>query len=92
VDYAGGSEARNKDRSGPFPEGQKPGFADLVFQVMSEWVKVADEYVWKELLGVGDGEVRKLRDALDIHVKWIDNRMRQNCCRGAGSHFLHVDG
>ncbi|KAJ0419787.1 hypothetical protein BJY00DRAFT_150733 [Aspergillus carlsbadensis] len=69
VQMLGGGGKKNK--AGPFFEGDRPGFPDFIFQAFMLWVKVADEDVWGELVGVGDGEVRALWDAV---YPWVEGQ------------------
>jgi glutathione S-transferase len=64
-----GEERRRK--AGPFFEGDQPSLADLIFQPFLLWVKVSDEDLWAELVGVGGGEVRALWDAV---YPWVEGQ------------------
>ncbi|KAL3451474.1 hypothetical protein BJX65DRAFT_304058 [Aspergillus insuetus] len=65
----GGREKRKK--AGPFFEGDQPSLADFIFQAFLLWVKVSNEDIWAELVGVGDGEVRALWDAV---YPWVEGQ------------------
>jgi glutathione S-transferase len=67
----GGKGEERRKKAGPFFEGDQPGLADFIFQAFLLWVKVSDEHLWAELVGVGDGEVRALWDAV---CPWVEGQ------------------
>ncbi|KAI9374743.1 hypothetical protein BJX61DRAFT_256833 [Aspergillus egyptiacus] len=58
-------------KSGPFFEGEKPGYADFVAVAYLIWVKVGDQKLWEELIALGDGELKALWDAV---WPWVEGQ------------------
>ncbi|KAL2860800.1 uncharacterized protein BJX67DRAFT_386302 [Aspergillus lucknowensis] len=58
-------------KTGPFFEGETPGYADLIYVAFMIWFKVADDKLWEELFGVGDGELKALWDAV---YPWVEGQ------------------
>ncbi|KAJ0426105.1 hypothetical protein BJY00DRAFT_125188 [Aspergillus carlsbadensis] len=58
-------------KTGPFFEGEKPGYADLIYVAFMIWYRCADEKIWEELIEVGDGELRALWDAV---YPWVEGQ------------------
>jgi glutathione S-transferase len=67
----GGGGGKRRKKAGPFFEGDQPSLADFIFQAFLLWVKVSDEDLWAELVGVGDGEVSALWDAV---CPWVEGQ------------------
>ncbi|KLJ09074.1 hypothetical protein EMPG_15502 [Blastomyces silverae] len=57
--------------AGPFFEGERAGYADLVFVAYLAWFERGDRGDWERVVGVGDGEIRRLWDAC---VPWIEGQ------------------
>ncbi|KAL2814961.1 hypothetical protein BJX63DRAFT_431066 [Aspergillus granulosus] len=58
-------------KTGPFFEGEKVGYADLIYISYMVWYKRADEKIWEELTQLGDGELRALWDAA---YPWVEGQ------------------
>ncbi|KAL4901310.1 hypothetical protein BDW74DRAFT_85071 [Aspergillus multicolor] len=58
-------------KTGPFFEGDKVGYADLLVMGFLIWFKVADEKIWQELIGLGDGVIKALWDAC---YQWVEGQ------------------
>ncbi|KAL3477502.1 hypothetical protein BJX99DRAFT_257321 [Aspergillus californicus] len=59
------------DKSGPFFEGGTPGYADFTCVAFLIWFRVADEELWGEIMGLGEGVVRGLWDAV---YPWVEGQ------------------
>ncbi|KAL3459097.1 hypothetical protein BJX64DRAFT_279388 [Aspergillus heterothallicus] len=64
-------KAGANNKPGPFFEGDQPSLADFIFQAFLLLVKISDEDLWGQLVGVGDGEVRALWDAV---YPWVEGQ------------------
>jgi glutathione S-transferase len=60
-----------KGKEGPFLEGSKPGYADLVIAANLGFFERADKETFEALLDVGDGAFRKLWDAC---LPWVNGQ------------------
>ncbi|KAL4870849.1 hypothetical protein BDV12DRAFT_195048 [Aspergillus spectabilis] len=58
-------------KKGPFFENETPGYADFIVESFLIWYKFADERIWEELVGLGDGEIRALWDAV---YPWVEGQ------------------
>ncbi|KAL4882767.1 hypothetical protein BJY04DRAFT_34378 [Aspergillus karnatakaensis] len=58
-------------KTGPFIEGEKPGYADFIVVAFLIWFKYADENIWEEIVGLGDGEIRALWEAV---YPWVEGQ------------------
>ncbi|KAL4918808.1 hypothetical protein BDW62DRAFT_58043 [Aspergillus aurantiobrunneus] len=58
-------------KTGPFFEGDQPGFADFILEGFLIWFKIANEGIWQELIELGDGEVKALWDAC---YPWVEGQ------------------
>ncbi|KAL4810191.1 hypothetical protein BDV18DRAFT_130481 [Aspergillus unguis] len=58
----------NSAKAGPFLEGEQPSYADFIVIAYLTWYKTADGNIWKQLIELGDGELRTLWDAVSPWV------------------------
>lgn len=59
------------ESKGPFFEGEKAGFADLMVAGFLTWYERVDQADWERLMTAGDGELKRLRDAC---LPWINGQ------------------
>ncbi|OJD11356.1 hypothetical protein AJ78_07858 [Emergomyces pasteurianus Ep9510] len=64
-------EGKGEGKKGPFFEGEKAGYADLVFAGYLAWYERGDRGAWERVVSVGDGEIRRFWDAC---LPWIDGQ------------------
>ncbi|KAL2829737.1 hypothetical protein BDW59DRAFT_141906 [Aspergillus cavernicola] len=64
-------KGKSGGKSGPYFEGDQPGYADFICVAYLFWVKVADGKIWEELMGLGDGEVKALWYAC---YQWVEGQ------------------
>jgi glutathione S-transferase len=57
--------------SGPFFEGEKPGYADFLVISFLAWCERTDRVDWERMMSVGDGELMKLWDAC---LPWLNGQ------------------
>lgn len=60
-----------KQKSGPFFEGDKAGYADLLLVSFIAWYSRTDIQDFERLMSIGDGEFKRLWDA---SVAWVDGQ------------------
>lgn len=60
-----------KNKEGPFLEGTKPGYADLLIVAWLAWFERTDKETFEVLMGIGDGAFRKLWDA---SLPWVNGQ------------------
>ncbi|KAE8144473.1 hypothetical protein BDV25DRAFT_93019 [Aspergillus avenaceus] len=58
-------------KKGPFFEGQKPGYADILVISFMAWVEISNKALFQELIGVGEGELKALWDAC---LPWVEGQ------------------
>lgn len=58
-------------KTGPFFEGDKPGYADFAVATFLAWFEKVDKKLWRELIDVGDGELKALWSAC---LPWLDGQ------------------
>ncbi|GFF37547.1 probable glutathione S-transferase GSTU6 [Aspergillus udagawae] len=58
-------------KTGPFFEGDKPGYADFIVVSFLAWAERADKELWRELLGAGQGEFKALWEAC---IPWVEGQ------------------
>lgn len=63
--------ASGRKKTGPFFEGEKPGYADFLVVAFLAWYERADRGYWERLMKVGKGELRPLWDACK---PWLDGQ------------------
>lgn len=56
-------------KTGPFFEGHQACYADLILMAYLAWTERIDKDLWKQLVGVGRGELKVLWDAC---LPWLD--------------------
>lgn len=61
----------SQEQKGPFFEGEKVGYADLMVASFLAWFERVDKGDWQRLMNVGEGELKKLYDAC---VPWINGQ------------------
>ena len=61
-------------KTGPFFEGEKAGYADLMVVTFLAWFHRGDEPVWRELVAVGDGELKALWEACS---GWLEGQGKE---------------
>ncbi|KAL3475929.1 hypothetical protein BJX99DRAFT_259006 [Aspergillus californicus] len=59
------------DKSGPYFEGEKPGFADFVLVGFLVWFEKVERALWEELVPAGGGELKALWDAC---LPWVTGK------------------
>ncbi|KAL5339253.1 hypothetical protein BJX70DRAFT_398018 [Aspergillus crustosus] len=64
-------EILKENTGGPFLEGETPGYADFIVESFLIWWKFADEKLWEEIVGLGDGEIKVLWDAV---WPWVEGQ------------------
>ncbi|KAL4937060.1 hypothetical protein BDV06DRAFT_80801 [Aspergillus oleicola] len=63
---------KGKDgKKGPFLEGETPSYADLVVQSYLTWFWLVEQGIWREVLELGDGEIKALWNAC---FPWIEGK------------------
>ncbi|KAL4789724.1 putative glutathione S-transferase [Aspergillus venezuelensis] len=62
------------EKRGPFFEGETPGYADLVLTSFLAWYWVVEQGVWRELLDLGDGELKALWNAC---FPWVEGKGKE---------------
>ncbi|ODM15147.1 hypothetical protein SI65_09386 [Aspergillus cristatus] len=50
-------------KSGPFFEGENASYADFILMAYLAWTEKLDNQLWRELMGIGRGEIKALWDA-----------------------------
>ncbi|GAD97222.1 hypothetical protein AN2592.2 [Paecilomyces variotii No. 5] len=58
-------------KKGPFFEGEKAGYADIIAVSFMAWYERMDNETFQKMLKVGDGELKALYDA---SVQWVDGQ------------------
>ncbi|KAF7163459.1 hypothetical protein CNMCM5623_008360 [Aspergillus felis] len=58
-------------KTGPFFEGDKPGYADFIVASFLAWVERSDKELWRELLDAGQGEFKALWEA---SIPWVEGQ------------------
>ncbi|GIC86727.1 glutathione S-transferase family protein [Aspergillus udagawae] len=58
-------------KTGPFFEGDKPGYADFIVVSFLAWAERSDKELWRELLGAGQGEFKALWEAC---IPWVEGQ------------------
>lgn len=58
-------------KAGPFFEGDKPGFVDIVLVSYLAWIERFSKKLWQEIISVGNGEFTKLWDAC---LPWVEGQ------------------
>lgn len=64
-------------KTGPFFEGDKPGYADFIVVAFLAWFERADKRLWQEVLGVGDGEPSELKALWSACLPWLDGQGKE---------------
>lgn len=63
---------RGRDgKKGPFFEGEKPGYADLVYAAQLAFIERFDETLLERCFGLGEGEIRALYTAC---LPWLEGQ------------------
>ncbi|KAJ6107854.1 hypothetical protein N7523_009177 [Penicillium sp. IBT 18751x] len=60
-----------KGKKGPFYEGEKPGYADLIYACEMAFIERFDKELFEMIMGLGDGENRKLYKAC---LPWLEGQ------------------
>ncbi|EER25248.1 hypothetical protein CPC735_018520 [Coccidioides posadasii C735 delta SOWgp] len=60
-----------KQKTGPFFEGDKAGYADLLVAAFMVWYLRNDKNDWERIMSVGEGEFQRLWDAC---LPWLDGQ------------------
>lgn len=58
-------------KTGPFFEGDKPGYADFAVVAWLAWFERANKKLWEQFMDVGDGEFKALWSAC---LPWLDGQ------------------
>ncbi|KAL2820962.1 hypothetical protein BDW59DRAFT_164366 [Aspergillus cavernicola] len=58
-------------KTGPFFEGEKAGYADLVYACQLSFIERFDKELFEKILGLGDGEIRALYEAC---LPWLEGQ------------------
>ncbi|KAE8390969.1 hypothetical protein BDV23DRAFT_154267 [Aspergillus alliaceus] len=58
-------------KTGPFFEGEKPGYADILVVSFLAWVEKTHNALFQELVAIGEGEVKALWDAC---LPWVEGQ------------------
>ncbi|KKK15356.1 hypothetical protein ARAM_003556 [Aspergillus rambellii] len=58
-------------KSGPFFEGDRPGYADFICVSFLVWFNTADKEIFQQLVGLGNGELKTLWDAC---LPWVEGQ------------------
>ncbi|KAM3505176.1 hypothetical protein MY10362_003120 [Beauveria mimosiformis] len=61
-------------KQGPYLEGKSPGYADFILVTFLSWSHRVDMDIWREIMSMGNGELRALWDAC---LPWMEGQGEQ---------------